>query len=46
MTTLTMKAAVLSAPGPVERLEILDLPIPEPKDGWVRISGPNAEQLH
>jgi NADPH:quinone reductase len=34
----TMKAVVLSEPGPVDNLEITDLPIPEPRQGWVRIA--------
>jgi NADPH:quinone reductase-like Zn-dependent oxidoreductase len=46
----TMKAVVLSAPGPVENLEIRDLPIPEPDAGWVRIRveafGLNRSELH
>ena len=32
-----MRAAVLSGPGPVENLTVHDLPIPEPRPGWVRI---------
>src|SRR5436305_2878391 len=46
----TMKAVVLSEPGPVENLEIRDLPIPEPRQGWVRIAvkafGLNRSELH
>jgi NADPH:quinone reductase-like Zn-dependent oxidoreductase len=46
----TMKAVVLSGPGPVENLEIVDLPIPEPRSGWVRIAvkafGLNRSELH
>ena len=46
----TMRAVVLSGPGPVERLEIKDLPIPEPPPGWVRIAvkafGLNRSELH
>src|SRR2546430_925529 len=46
----TMKAVVLSEPGPVENLEIKDLPIPEPPQGWVRIAvrafGLNRSELH
>src|SRR5438477_604750 len=34
----TMKAVVLSEPGPVDNLVITDLPIPEPRQGWVRIA--------
>src|SRR3954463_14456570 len=33
----TMRAAVLDAPGPPEALQIRELPVPEPKDGWVLI---------
>ena len=48
--TATMKAVVLSAPGPVENLQILDRSIPEPKPGWVRIKveafGLNRSELH
>ncbi len=46
----TMRAVVLSAPGPVENLEIQTLPIPEPPTGWVRIAvkafGINRSELH
>src|SRR5438105_534043 len=46
----TMKAVVLSEPGPVENLEVKDLPIPEPRQGWVRIAvkafGLNRSELH
>jgi len=45
-----MKAVVLSAPGPVENLQIRQLPIPEPESGWVRIKvaafGLNRSELH
>jgi NADPH2:quinone reductase len=45
-----MKAIILSGPGPVENLEIVDLPIPEPRPGWVRIAvkafGLNRSELH
>jgi NADPH:quinone reductase-like Zn-dependent oxidoreductase len=45
-----MKAVVLSEPGPVENLQIVDLPIPEPRVGWVRIKieafGLNRSELH
>lgn len=48
--TRTMQAVVLSAPGPVENLEIRELPIPEPQPGWVRIAvkafGLNRSELH
>ena len=35
--TSTMRAVVLDAPGPPEALEIRELPIPTPNDGWVLI---------
>lgn len=45
-----MRAAVLSGPGPVENLTVHDLPIPEPRPGWVRIRvrgfGLNRSELH
>jgi NADPH:quinone reductase len=48
--TGTMRAVVLRAPGPVDNLEIMDLPIPEPPPGWVRIAvrafGLNRSELH
>src|SRR5229473_6789372 len=46
----SMRAVVLSAPGPVENLQIRHLPLPEPKPGWVRIKveafGLNRSELH
>ena len=46
----TMRAVVLREPGPVDHLELTDLPIPEPKPGWVRIAvkafGLNRSELH
>ena len=46
----TMRAVVLKEPGPVENLEIRDLPVPEPPPGWVRIAvkafGLNRSELH
>lgn len=36
--TRTMRAVVLTEPGPVENLQIHDLPVPEPGPGWVRIA--------
>jgi NADPH2:quinone reductase len=46
----TMRAVVLSGPGPVEHLEIKELPIPEPPPGWARIAvkafGLNRSELH
>lgn len=46
----TMRAVVLTAPGPVENLVIQTLPVPEPQAGWVRIKvmafGLNRSELH
>jgi NADPH:quinone reductase-like Zn-dependent oxidoreductase len=46
----TMRAAVLTAPGPVENFEIRDRPVPRPPAGWVRIAvhaaGLNRSDLH
>ena len=33
----TMRAVALSAPGPVENLRLITLPLPPERDGWVRI---------
>ena len=48
--TDTMSAAVLSAPGPPDALEVRELPIPEPTPGWVLIRvkafGLNRSELH
>lgn len=48
--TDTMRAVVLDTPGPMENLHIRDLPIPEPRPGWVRIKvmafGLNRSELH
>jgi len=45
-----MRAVVLTSPGPVENLEIREVPIPEPARGWVRIKvmafGLNRSELH
>jgi NADPH:quinone reductase len=45
-----MRAVVLDAPGPVENLQIRDLPLPDPPPGWVRIKvmafGLNRSELH
>ena len=45
-----MRAVVLREPGPVENLELTDLPLPEVKPGWVRIAvrafGINRSELH
>ena len=46
----SMRAVVLSAPGPVENLQIRQLPVPEPEPGWVRVKveafGLNRSELH
>jgi NADPH:quinone reductase-like Zn-dependent oxidoreductase len=46
----TMRAVVLTQPGPVENLQIRELPIPDPRPGWVRIAvkafGLNRSELH
>src|SRR6266487_3776608 len=46
----SMRAVLLSAPGPVENLQIRQLPLPEPEPGWVRIKvevfGLNQSELH
>jgi NADPH2:quinone reductase len=46
----TMRAAVLDAPGPPDALQIRELPIPEPRPGWVVIEvkafGLNRSELH
>jgi NADPH:quinone reductase len=46
----TMRAVVLTEPGPVANLELRELPIPEPKPGWVlirvRAFGLNRSELH
>lgn len=48
--TQTMRAVVLDAPGPPEALTIRDVPVPEPKPGWVLIKvkafGLNRSELH
>jgi NADPH:quinone reductase-like Zn-dependent oxidoreductase len=48
--TQTMRAAVLDSPGPPESLRIRELPIPEPRPGWVLIEvkafGINRSELH
>ncbi|WP_309110968.1 zinc-binding dehydrogenase [Saccharothrix sp.] len=45
-----MRAVVLSGPGPVENLSLVELPVPEPPEGWVRIRvrafGINRSELH
>src|SRR5438552_932164 len=37
--TATMRAVVLDAPGPPEALRVRELPVPEPRPGWVLIRG-------
>ncbi len=48
--TATMHAVVLDAPGPPEALRIRELPVPEPRPGWVLIRvkafGINRSELH
>jgi NADPH:quinone reductase-like Zn-dependent oxidoreductase len=45
-----MRAVVLDGPGPPEALRIRDLPVPEPRPGWVLIRvkafGLNRSELH
>src|SRR2546429_9300714 len=45
-----MRAVVLTEPGPVENLQLRDLPIPDPAPGWARIAvhafGLNRSELH
>ena len=46
----TMRAVVLDAPGPPEALVIREIPVPEPRPGWVLIRvmafGLNRSELH
>lgn len=46
----TMRAVVLSRPGPVDNLRLTELPLPQPDRGWVRIRveafGLNRSELH
>ena len=46
----TMRAVLLDAPGPAEALTIRELPVPQPKLGWVLIEvkafGLNRSELH
>jgi len=48
--TSAMRAVLLDAPGPPEALQIRELPIPEPPEGWVLIHvkafGLNRSELH
>jgi NADPH:quinone reductase-like Zn-dependent oxidoreductase len=44
------RAVVLSGPGPVENLQVVERPVPEPPPGWVRVKvgafGLNRSELH
>jgi NADPH2:quinone reductase len=48
--TASMRAVVLDAPGPPEALQIREVPVPEPRPGWVLIQvkafGINRSELH
>jgi NADPH:quinone reductase-like Zn-dependent oxidoreductase len=48
--TSTMRAVVLDAPGPPEALQIREIPLPEPRAGWVlmrvKAFGINRSELH
>ncbi len=48
--TARMRAVVLEAPGPPDALQIRELPVPEPRPGWVLIRvkafGINRSELH
>jgi len=48
--TDTMRAVVLDTPGPPEALQIRELPIPDPRPGWVLVRvkafGLNRSELH
>ncbi|MGH3462851.1 MAG: zinc-binding dehydrogenase [Kribbellaceae bacterium] len=48
--TEMMRAVMLREPGPVENLELTELPVPEAEPGWVRIAvkafGLNRSELH
>jgi NADPH:quinone reductase len=47
---VAMRAVVLSGPGPVENLELRELPLPAEREGWVRIRveafGLNRSEYH
>lgn len=48
--TNSMRAAVLNAPGPPSSLRVVEVPVPQPRPGWVRIKvkafGLNRSELH
>ncbi|TQM78041.1 hypothetical protein FHX81_0290 [Saccharothrix saharensis] len=48
--TGSMRAVVLSGPGPVENLAVAEPPVPQPPPGWVRVRvgafGLNRSELH
>src|SRR5215217_5891575 len=48
--TATMRAVVLDTPGPPQALVIRELPIPDPRPGWILIRvkafGINRSELH
>jgi NADPH2:quinone reductase len=48
--TATMRAVVLDAPGPPAALQIRELPVPEPRPGWVLVRvkafGINRSEVH
>ncbi|SHE24594.1 zinc-binding dehydrogenase [Actinomyces glycerinitolerans] len=48
-TPASMRAAVLTAPG-IENLHVLDMPVPQPRPGWVRLKvmafGLNRSEYH
>src|SRR3954465_9723589 len=50
MTSLTMRAVVLDAPGPPEALRIREVPVPVPRPGEVLVKveafGLNRSELH
>jgi NADPH:quinone reductase len=50
MMAETMRAVVLDAPGPPEALAIREIPVPQPRPGWVLIRvmafGLNRSELH
>lgn len=47
---MTMLAVVLTEPGPVDNLVLRDVPVPEPRPGWVRLAvkafGINRSEVH